>query len=860
MIMKLPIRKSLLQTISAIAVVAILSLPSSGQQQNGIAVSEPKVFDNRSLVIMMENLNDSLRGIQFVDQKSLAALFGLLQGSSSRETVSSFSITPLPIPGLKQETVESTGNATTTGTPLPDTFKQTTTSDRPAFTPTLPGLDTLPAFSGGASAFGQSPSDLLSDQVNLTYQIFNLRMLLERSLSDRLLTSGNTRRQAVLGFNVSIDPPRTAEESVAVVEITLELAAPVAGSDGLSLVSLMPQEKTYNASALTTKSNSFGGSAVAKLIQVGYNQRKRGQTFYLYRDADTISYQRMLPDKNKVIFGWMFRPVLGRKSISPGMRQLFAIASLPSADIPSGGVAGGPELLNARVKTYWKKYDRGTMTSFDEQDATRRSKFFYGISLGLAKPEIFSDKYINQTVYQNIGVKATEDYQDSLKPKINKVWWVPVGPKSVLVSILGNNFFNGTQVTIGDRIYSAPAEGLIIKSNQAIDLTLPLESLVTPSAAIIGRYGPAIPLSLGAAASPTGISIPAGVELGPNLSGVRTLEVPLFSKSGGQLSLTDLPTTPIIPPAPPVGPAVGLAPAIPGEKLSPILTINGKVISPPYEIAPAPGKAAVPAATPAPAVPGGPGVAAVPAVLGNSGVPAIPPHLVLRVQIPDSALSDGGAVIKVSWPFQSEDWSAATRLYEPSTGFRILRAASDQLVLSSQDARGFTALPTLTGCWKLLSGGVSLDLKSMTCTGGSGTSLSDNTVLVKLASDAPDRIILVNPEGFPYQLDVPKLEKPETPAPKPVTLNQYDSVWIDINVSDFSKVSFVEADKNRLRHRSKKPDKPNDPVKAIQVEITRELTQAPGDVDVIIYDSANNPLSKTKLHIVCQICDNNGGK
>jgi hypothetical protein len=50
-------------------------------------------------------------------------------------------------------------------------------------------------------------------------------MILERSLSDRLLPNetgdNKTRLQAVLGFNVTIDPPRTANEAVAVVEITL---------------------------------------------------------------------------------------------------------------------------------------------------------------------------------------------------------------------------------------------------------------------------------------------------------------------------------------------------------------------------------------------------------------------------------------------------------------------------------------------------------------------------------------------------------------------------------------------------------------------------------------------------------------
>lgn len=225
---------------------------------NGISVGRPKVFDNRTLTIMLDTLSESLRNMQFVDQKSLAAAFNLLQGSRSSEVASNLTVSTLPIPSLKQETVTSTGNVTATGAPLPDTTKQTTTTERAAIIPQPPSLETQPAFSGFNPNFGQNVSDLLSDQVNLTYQIFNLRMVLERSLSDRVLSNGKPRRQAVLGFNITIDPPHTAKDAVAVVEITLNIEGSCQ-TDGLSRVSLMPQEKTYNAAALSTKSNAFGG-------------------------------------------------------------------------------------------------------------------------------------------------------------------------------------------------------------------------------------------------------------------------------------------------------------------------------------------------------------------------------------------------------------------------------------------------------------------------------------------------------------------------------------------------------------------------------------------------------------------------
>ena len=154
--------------------------------------------------------------------------------------------------------------------------------------------------------------------MNLSYQIVNLQMLLDRALSDRIYSQdsgGGTRLQTVLGFNVSLDPPRTANDAVAVVEVTLKSDP---GGD-ISLVALMPQEKTYNAAALSSKSNAYSGAAMAGAFQVGGGVRKRSQVFYLYKDVDTLSYERMTPD-GSIVFGWMFRPVLGRRCFFPTSR------------------------------------------------------------------------------------------------------------------------------------------------------------------------------------------------------------------------------------------------------------------------------------------------------------------------------------------------------------------------------------------------------------------------------------------------------------------------------------------------------------------------------------------------------------
>src|SRR5262249_45026937 len=114
-----------------------------------------------------------------------------------------------------------------------------------------PTPNTLPVLTANSGQFGSNPSDLLSDQINLTYQVFNLRMLLERSITDRLLldpnptsSSGYTRLQAVIGFDVTLDPPKEAKDSAAIVEVTVTVEPNANPSPKVSLVALMPQEKT----------------------------------------------------------------------------------------------------------------------------------------------------------------------------------------------------------------------------------------------------------------------------------------------------------------------------------------------------------------------------------------------------------------------------------------------------------------------------------------------------------------------------------------------------------------------------------------------------------------------------------------
>ena len=512
---------------SAAAATDANSQQSNLVGENGISVGQPKIFDNRTLTLMLETMSETLRNLQVIDQDPLKKALGLLQGAQITDVARSLSV----LSGGLPKTVTTEDSTTQTDSQLKPSAEdasiealidkkvseklglktETTTSERTASLPQLPELIAAPT---GLPAFGQSPFDLLTDQVNLTYQILNIRMLLERSLSDRLHKEGGTRLQTVLGFNVSIDPPRGSENSAAVVEVNVRTE----GGEPVSLVALMPQEKTYNAVAIHTKSNAFGGSAVSGMTTVGYSERRRGQIFYLYRDNDTLSFERMATSDRDLTFGWQFRPVLGRKSVSPGMRQMFAVVSLPLSDDSD---ASKYESLKVSVKTYWKKYYPGTLTTADRGKVGAWPYITKLFSLGLA--QVLPTKgVVERPSGSPVRVPTTARYQNDLRPEVHDVRWTRVDDRNALVSIRGDNFFSGTTVVMGG---PSPAVGVVIKSTQAMDVMTPIENIGAGTAMVIGRYGVAEPVVAKAdACTPT---TPSGTTLSLPFAAQRELRVVL---------------------------------------------------------------------------------------------------------------------------------------------------------------------------------------------------------------------------------------------------------------------------------------------------------------------------------------------
>jgi hypothetical protein len=784
---------------------------------NGISVGMPKVFDNRSLTLQIEALQKALQQQQAanstVDLKTVMAALANTQGLTQSEVSTVLSVLGNPTPSTSLSTDLKTGNVDTNGNPLPNTTETQTSKNVASVTPTAPSFDSFAALPSGFNpTFGPSASDLLNDQINLNYQIINLQMVLERALSDRLYhpckeetqnpppqnpTAKDlncTRLQTVLGFNVTIDPPRVANDAVAVVEVTLKRAdgaqsavspeSPNNKDNDLSLVAVIPQEKTYNAAALSSSSHAYSGAAVVNAFQVSGGYRKRNQTFYVYRDTDTLAYERMT-DGGELVFGWMFRPVLGRRSVSPGLRQLFAVVSLPQIDCDhqeiddKGQSETGCKIdLSPSVRTYWKKYDRATQTSFEKHDANRARRFWYDFTAGLAKPQIFDrHSYLNTANYGTLTVHSSAIYENELRPVVQTVTWHATGEKSVVVSVTGRNFFTDTQVRLGDTTYSEDNKNLVIKSDESFDLMTTADQLTAGPGSILGRYGLSVPIVQydspgGTDTIPDGVQI-GNLQIGPVIDGYRTLDISLLKRHGavdqyhgdqGRIAHTQ---SQLVSQSAAVHEkqtelnskskeqenlrtarnqeaarlkelqdeiAKLQVDVIDAEKAKDDtqqelndersafgskygLTLNELPRSwygAPEGTVPAPGESSL-----------------LPPVISANGTAVrmpyeihdapeddrarMPAHVAISASFPDSLITKGTALIQISWPFYDPDhWTDAMFFRDADDQFKVDRVSAKTIIIRREGGPGFDAVGDKQ-CWTFVAGDTSVQLATLAC-------------------------------------------------------------------------------------------------------------------------------------------------
>ncbi|HEX9930070.1 MAG TPA: hypothetical protein VGB02_16170 [Pyrinomonadaceae bacterium] len=468
-------------------------------QDNGIVVGRAKLFNPDTLQSMLQDVERQLAALSFFNSTAINGAVGRTQGGRADSSSFSLNATVGSTPSVDTETVDQTGNNAMDSTKV--------TEKRAALTPQIPGTATPASLTG--LSFGVAAQDILAEQTALSYQAINLRLLLDRAVSDRVQprNNGRVRQQAVVGFQISLAPKPEYKNAVAVVEMTLDTNETKSSNtldnfkkwlnclspkenpqlykavqkmvkdeeESLnkssknyftqysvspqnlgppSLVALLPQEKTYNVASITKDTKSIGFGAVVGLFGVGASGSKNKETFYLVKDIDTVALQKPA-GKEQVSFGWHFQPVLGRKIVSPGIRQVYAALALPNG-------VNEDFVGNLRVKTYWRKWNRKTNAPGELLDVKSCANN-PGCAQEVKDPQLM--------VYRNSLM------DEMLAPQITDVDWEDAGAGQIRMKIEGANFTPETSIRIGPQIFS--------RQNGNLEGTAESRLLVLPGAALV---------------------------------------------------------------------------------------------------------------------------------------------------------------------------------------------------------------------------------------------------------------------------------------------------------------------------------------------------------------------------------------
>jgi hypothetical protein len=434
---------------------------------NGIVVGPPKLYDERTLEQRLQDVIAALSQSKFPEPSGLFGSVGQFQGASASATAMGAALQTLATPSLTREAQAGSLQAAS-GTSEPGTK---TTTQVPSYSPTLPPSPTQISPFSYQPGFGLAPQDLLAGQTELEYQLINLQMLLERSITDRefeVTDAGGgkprfyPRAQPVIGFEVSLDPTRAYRNAVAEVEVTITPSPDYntpKEDDAPSLVAMMPQSQTYNVATVSQNSRNLGLGIVAGVLNAGLSAGSAKQTLYLVKDIDTVALEHLPPPgaPESVRFGWQFRPVLGRGSVMPGTRQVFAIIGLPTSSTM-------PWVGRVSVKTYWRRLRGDKITVYDPIPGSENCQRPWTL---LVSPS--SDRSLS---LQSIDDIILED----------------VGEGKVAVVLVGT-FEPGTHVNVGGRLLDRPESGLITSTTNRIKFVAPAADLVRNIPILVDRYG-----------------------------------------------------------------------------------------------------------------------------------------------------------------------------------------------------------------------------------------------------------------------------------------------------------------------------------------------------------------------------------
>jgi hypothetical protein len=452
-------------------------IESRRTSQNGVYVGQPKVYDDALLQQMLNAAEARLAAINALDQTGVVAKLGGLSGADQTTTSIALSVQTPSLPqvvttekGATSSTVQKEGVADGKTTQSKDTTSGQGTKDVVTTAPQTAVPTATPAASTVAlpTGFSVSASDLLNEQMQLTFEIANLRLLLDGALSDRMFTADDKidqlKPRQTIGFPITIDAEKRFKNAAAIVEVEIVRTKTLAQNADISLTAVLPREKTYNVAAIRESNVSIGGGAITQVVGVGGGFLRARKTYYIVQDQDTIAQTFDPGAANTLGVAWQFKPVLGREYVTTRQTQTFVQLAYPVA-------FGETDFAKVRIRTYWRRYDR---------------------KHGVLKEMIPGS--LNETL---VGGKPREWNVPNFTPTIptrsfNATNLEDLGGGQMLVSV-PTRLLSGSALRIGSTIFKdgAPTTSF---SQSGLRFAASIADLATKRVALIGRDGEEKPL------------------------------------------------------------------------------------------------------------------------------------------------------------------------------------------------------------------------------------------------------------------------------------------------------------------------------------------------------------------------------
>jgi hypothetical protein len=445
-------------------------------------------MDTQALQDSINLLKSSLSKAPVIDSASIVSHYGAIRGGTQKTNQLGISVlgpaVPQNVVTNSSNPTGSTTNETVTGANAGTTQTQVSATNNTqsavqtnaAVTPAAATLPTAPSQTLPAGSV--SASDIMDEQMQVSYQIAALEMLLTGALSDRYIRGPNDslipKVVLTVGLPLTIGIPIDSKckdkadcrlkDAVAVVtaKFTPNTPACKAGDkSSVTVLQVIPSEKTYNTVALTNASTSVGaGGIIGGVVSVGGSFLHSSQTYYVLKQQDTVAMVGPTdPDACNAVttIEWQFRPLAGKSYVQDGPRTVYAELAFPAVDV-------GQPLGTVTYDTSWHIGDR--------------------ISGALGPPiPGFKTKPVTANLYSYASAATVRSI--IVSPAQN----------GQAVTHIDGTFTPGTQVRLGNTIY---AEGTnLIRSDKNLEFSAPIADLMAYTPVFQKRDGSETEISLG---------------------------------------------------------------------------------------------------------------------------------------------------------------------------------------------------------------------------------------------------------------------------------------------------------------------------------------------------------------------------